>query len=867
MGPLLILVSLYPLIWASHVNQLDPNGTNVCSSTSDPPLLSCCAGWRQRGSECSVAICEGPHSCSPEEICIRPGVCRCPPGFFGANCVTKCPDQFWGPDCRNVCPCYPNGRCDAVTGMCSCYRSRWGPRCSRKCACAHGRCDSSTGSCQCEAGWWGHDCSRVCRCEPGKSACDPQTGRCRCAPRYWGTRCNLYCYCNHSACDQLTGECECNAGWWGTLCNRLCTCQHGSCNSTNGHCTCQPGYQGPSCGQPCTAGHYGESCRKRCSHCKEPEQCSPSDGSCQACQRGWTGSRCERPCPPGTHGANCMDSCPQCWRGEPCNPVTGHCRACPNGWFGPRCDSRCVSGMFGHNCWSVCPDCNHGNCHHVTGECVCHEGYTGTRCNVSCFSGSYGVNCSSSCLCLGASCDPVTGHCPFSKAGIVIAVIMVTLLILLCLLCCCCCCGNVSDDPKNRTPEEEHSPFVRMKHHVHGVLLNLGSGMPCFSFGNQKLPKVTVSHHDADVSFNCSFIDSVSAGWDSVSFSSFETDQEEPVYCVPPQEGSALLAPGSGFQELNSRCNYFPGEQLEANSEDMVQPLNIPRTSSIVKAHRPSVSFAEGTKFAPELRRGSMPESRAIPAANAQRKRKLSWTFSKLSAIVSEPGHSDCLSAGCQRTSSPGVVYPVNGAHSCSSETSPRVGVGEDRSPPTADLRDPSDSEPRGSQLTPADAQVGSISQKLPMGKAQRSSRIWASTVEGVGVGTVQAMLRRFGSFQRQRAAPREEMGPRARGEKVSKMQRRLQKKLEPRPSESEVTSSDEPCPSAAQQGPAGGNGTLTKKALIPTTPILHKLVANVAEGTERRLDMVPPSSQSEHPPQQEHETPESNQRPCPNAL
>ncbi|XP_048450577.1 scavenger receptor class F member 1-like, partial [Rhincodon typus] len=378
------------------------------------------------------------------------------------------------------------------------------------------------------------------------------------------------------------------------------------------------------------------------------------------------------------------------------------------------------------------------------------------------------------------------------------------------------------------------------------------------------------SHHDADVSFNCSFIDSVSAGWDSVSFSSFETDEGEPAYCVPPQEGSVLLAPGSGFQELNSRCNYFPVEHLEANSEDTVQPLTIPRTSSIVKAHRPSVSFAEGTKFGPELRRGSMPESRAIPAANAQRKRKLSWTLSKLSAIVSEPGQSDCLPAGCQphqRTSFPGVVYPESGAHSCPSETSPRVGAGEDRSPSTTDIRDPRDSEPRGSLLTPADAQVGHSSQKLPMGKAQRSSRIWASTVEGVGVGTVQAMLRRFGSFQRQRAAPREETGPRTRGENVSKMQRRLQKKLEPRPSESEATSPDDPCPSATQQGPAGSNGTLTKKALIPTTPILHKLVANVAEDTDRRLDVVPPSSQSEPPPQQDHETPESNQLPSPNAL
>ncbi|GCC17300.1 hypothetical protein chiPu_0022269, partial [Chiloscyllium punctatum] len=70
-------------------------------------------------------------------------------------------------------------------------------------------------------------------------------------------------------------------------------------------------------------------------------------------------------------------------------------------------------------------------------------------CNLTCLSGFYGLNCSTPCHCLGAACDSVTGDCPFSQSGVVIAVVVVSLFILLCILCCCCC-GNDKNDPKNR---------------------------------------------------------------------------------------------------------------------------------------------------------------------------------------------------------------------------------------------------------------------------------------------------------------------------------------------------------------------------------------------------------------------------------
>lgn len=83
----------------------------------------CCAGWRQQGDECGIgewgllggwtwvgarrgrdsvgaghaapppvsfaAVCEGNSTCSDNEVCVRPGECRCRHGYFGANCDTS----------------------------------------------------------------------------------------------------------------------------------------------------------------------------------------------------------------------------------------------------------------------------------------------------------------------------------------------------------------------------------------------------------------------------------------------------------------------------------------------------------------------------------------------------------------------------------------------------------------------------------------------------------------------------------------------------------------------------------------------------------------------------------------------------------
>ena len=68
-----------------------------------------------------------------------------------------------------------------------------------------------------------------------------------------------------------------------------------------------------------------------------------------------------------------------------------------------------------------------------------------------------------------------------------------------------------------------------------------------------------------------------------------------------PSFDQALLSPLPGMVPV------APAESSEASlagspfppPEDASTPFAIPRTSSLARAKRPSVSFAEGTKFAP----------------------------------------------------------------------------------------------------------------------------------------------------------------------------------------------------------------------------------------------------------------------------
>lgn len=71
----------------------------------------------------------------------------------------------------------------------------------------------------------------------------------------------------------------------------------------------------------------------------------------------------------------------------------------------------CSTGTFGQDCVENCT-CVHGECHHVTGTCMCELGWMGELCNETCPPGMFGPGCTHSCACQnGASCNSMTGCC------------------------------------------------------------------------------------------------------------------------------------------------------------------------------------------------------------------------------------------------------------------------------------------------------------------------------------------------------------------------------------------------------------------------------------------------------------------------
>uniref|UniRef100_A0A2K6MR83 Scavenger receptor class F member 1 n=1 Tax=Rhinopithecus bieti TaxID=61621 RepID=A0A2K6MR83_RHIBE len=501
------------LLWTrgTQGSELDPNGQHVCVASSPSAELQCCAGWRQKDDECTIPICEGPDACQKDEVCVKPGLCRCKPGFFGAYCSSRCPGQYWGPDCRESCPCHPHGQCEPATGACQCQADRWGARCEFPCACGpHGRCDPATGVCRCQPGWWSPTCRRPCQCNPEAARCEQATGACVCKPGWWGRRCSFRCTCHGSPCEQDSGRCACRPGWWDPNTLQGPRRPAWSTGVGRGGCSIHPPpllSQSPSL--------------PSCGHCKHNEPCSPDTGSCESCEPGWNGTQCQQPCLPGTFGESCGQQCSHCRHGEACQPDTG--------------------------------------------ECVCSAGSR-------------------------------------SRDATLIASSLVPLLLLfLGLACCACCCWATRSDLKDR-PARDRATVSRMKMQVWGTLTSLGSTLPCGSLSSHKLPWVTVSHHDPEVPFNHSFIEPPSAGW--ASDDSFSSDPESveadevPAYCVPPHEGMVPVAQAES-SEASLAAGAFPPP------EDASTPFAIPRTSSLARAKRPSVSFAEGTKFAPQSRRGS----------------------------------------------------------------------------------------------------------------------------------------------------------------------------------------------------------------------------------------------------------------------
>uniref|UniRef100_A0A8C6YBX0 Scavenger receptor class F member 2 n=1 Tax=Naja naja TaxID=35670 RepID=A0A8C6YBX0_NAJNA len=583
-------------------------------------------------SPCRRTVCEGNFTCTNNEVCVRPNECRCRHGYFGANCETKCPRLFWGPDCKELCNCYPNGQCEDVTGQCTCNANRWGPQCENVCLCKHGKCDQKTGKCSCEPNWWGPQCASACYCSLN-SQCDQKTGLCLCQPGWWGRTCNNQCACSTSPCEQFTGRCQCRSRTFGPRCDRYCQCQMGKCNQVDGTCTCEPGYRGKFCREACPAGFYGQGCRRRCGQCKELQPCTIVDGRCLACEAGWNGTKCDQICSSGFYGEGCEQICPPCKDGHTCNHINGKCSHCNPGWIGDRCETKCRNGTYGENCAFVCSSCFNGECHFETGRCLCQAGFHGTFCNLTCPIGHYGANCAELCNCHKDSCNPFTGMCHMEanqRMGVIGAGVLLIFLLCLLLLFCCCICR------KKDQARDIRQDLARKKssRRLCGQFSQISLKLPRIPLRRQKLPKVVVAHHDLENTLNCSFIeppsvvDQPSPSWSSRgSFSSFDTTDEGPVYCVPheghPEEDHDPLLP-------RTPCSPGPADSGEA-------PLLKSSDSERSSCGSGSVSGAlyDAPVAEPRPAKPPSPERAKPPPPDPSTKPKVSWIHHKYNAAQS----------------------------------------------------------------------------------------------------------------------------------------------------------------------------------------------------------------------------------------
>uniref|UniRef100_A0A8C9TFA2 Scavenger receptor class F member 2 n=1 Tax=Scleropages formosus TaxID=113540 RepID=A0A8C9TFA2_SCLFO len=660
------------LLCPTLCQELNPKGRNVCKVPGSTGF-ECCSGWSQQGDECITPVCEGNFTCKENEVCVRPNECRCRHGYFGASCDTKCPAQFWGPDCKGKCSCYPNGQCDDVTGKCTCNPNRWGHNCENACVCQKGKCNQETGKCTCHAGFWGPQCSSNCYCSVN-SVCEQATGRCLCNPGWYGRNCGAQCNCNNSPCEQFTGRCQCRERLWGPNCERYCQCVHGKCNQVDGSCTCSPGYRGKFCREPCPAGFYGQNCRNRCGHCKGQQPCKVTEGRCVTCERGWNGTKCDQMCKPGFFGENCKEVCPLCKDGHYCNRIDGKCSHCNPGWIGDRCEIRCPNGTYGENCEKDCGHCSNGDCHFETGDCLCDPGFHGTFCNLTCESGQYGVNCAQTCSCHDNNCNPISGACnllPNQRMGVIAAGSLVSflLLVLLSLLCCCFFCKKREVSNPDR---ETSTSSKKAKRLLCGRFSRISTKLPRIPLRRQKLPKVVVAHHDPENTFNCSFIEPPSVveqpspSWSSRgSFSSFETSDDGPVYCIPHEEKAASTNEDAGeytlLKDLGSskQSTVDNGETPLLKSSDSegsstgseptsgalyARVARLSKQSKDEEDQRGVETNTEGKASSPERTKPRPPDPSTKP--------KISWIHSTSGAGQAEKGQSLATPKEKKRTSS-----------------------------------------------------------------------------------------------------------------------------------------------------------------------------------------------------------------------
>lgn len=202
---------------------------------------------------------------------------------------------------------------------------------------------------------------------------------------------------------------------------------------------------------------------------------------------------------------------------------------------------------------------------------------------------------------------------------------------------------------------------------------------------------------------------------------------------------------------MTSKCNMFL-DPSGFSSEDINSPFNIPRTSSIAKAKRPSVSFAEGTRFSPKERRGSAHEP-AVTAGHSRNKPKPSSAGSTGPALQNQ---GDAARTGQEDETDELSEDGMDGKTLESQESCSKMVDQEEARATAQGRRGP---EQRRTNSNAAAHKEGQLSEAgaansdkvttvyVTVGKAGRAG--WKAELNTEG--PVQAMLRRLGSLQRQR--------------------------------------------------------------------------------------------------------------------
>eukprot|EP00937_MAST-01D_sp_MAST-1D-sp2_P002493 g2493.t1 len=430
--------------------------TDVNSPSYGAKFCQCGVGSTGRACEtltCAVnsnnEVCNGNGRCEQ-------GVCRCAPGFAGAECDED--KRLCGKGVASASDtCYGNGVCDADTFRCRCKSGDADNNCKtlEKCKVAangvecggNGECLRAAppfaSTCKCDAGYTGETCEppadRVCDGKADLKAkgivCSGQgqckaDGKCECVPPYSGDGCETRAACPKSK-DAQGVEQECGGAERGECVSKTVTISN--FKTVSQACKCKNLWSGPACGI------QEKLCPRNPANglmCSEPDATNPTVGRCDTT----TGQcKCLTADREGTYCAERAQNYLLCDGTNASAPVAtsqslcggvgvckyrskyvfesnrwkkqfeGYC-SCPTQFFGSQCQERWADCELGSN-GVACS--GNGVCNKFNGQCNCNADYDGIRCDIPTQKACL-TNTATKLECSGpqqGTCDVQTGMC------------------------------------------------------------------------------------------------------------------------------------------------------------------------------------------------------------------------------------------------------------------------------------------------------------------------------------------------------------------------------------------------------------------------------------------------------------------------